>query len=180
MKSLLVSSVEEYSGKSAVIIALGLILRDRGFKVGYFKPFGVGVSRIGNQLIDEDAYNTASVLNTGDDIEDICPIKLDRPYVEFVCSADSRQLKDRIESAYTRICSGKDVVLVEGAVEYKVGKMLGVCDFDISSALDLDILMVVRYTSDFVLDRLMTAKEMFGDRLSSINSQAIREPMSGA
>ena len=38
MRSLLVSSVEEYSGKSAVIIALGLILRDRGFKVGYFKP----------------------------------------------------------------------------------------------------------------------------------------------
>jgi len=49
-----------------------------------------------------------------------------------------------------------------------VGKMLGVCDFDISSALDLDILMVVRYTSDFVLDRLMTAKEMFGDRLKFV------------
>ena len=168
MRSLLVSSVEEYSGKSAVIIALGLILRDRGFKVGYFKPFGVGISRIGNQLIDEDAYNTASVLNIGDDIDDICPIKLDRPYVEFVCSVDPRQLKARIERAYARICSGKDVVLVEGAVEYKVGRMLGVCDSNISSLLDLDILMVVRYTSDFVLDRLMTAKEMFGDRLKFV------------
>jgi BioD-like phosphotransacetylase family protein len=68
MKSILVSSVEGYSGKSAVIIALGLILRERGFKVGYFKPFGVGITRIRGQLVDEDAYNTAIALNTGDDI----------------------------------------------------------------------------------------------------------------
>ncbi len=168
MKSLLVSSVEEYSGKSALIIALGLILGDRGFRVGYFKPFGVGVTTVEGHLVDEDAYNTASVLKTGDDISDICPVKLDRPYIEFVCSANAEQLKEQIARSYTRICSGKDVVLVEGAVEYKVGKMLGICDTDISSALGLDILMVLRYTNDFVIDRLMTAKEVFGDRLKFV------------
>ena len=64
MKSILVSSVEGYSGKSAVIIALGVILREKGFKVGYFKPFGVGITRIGGQLVDADVYNTAIALNT--------------------------------------------------------------------------------------------------------------------
>ncbi len=165
MTSLLVSSVEEYSGKSAVIIALGLILRARGFEVGYFKPFGVGVSRIGDQLIDEDAYNTAMVLDTGDDMDDICPIKLDRPYVEFASTANPAELREHVKRSYASICSGKDVVLVEGAIEYKVGKMIGLCDCDISEMLDLSILMVVRYTTDFVLDRLMVAKELFGDRL---------------
>ncbi|RJS82010.1 hypothetical protein CW713_05705, partial [Methanophagales archaeon] len=112
MKSLLVSSIEEYSGKSALIVALGLILREKGFKVGYFKPFCVGTTRINDELVDEDAYNTASVLNTGDDIEDICPVKLDRPYVEFVCSADPVSLKKRVMDSYKRISEDKDIVLV--------------------------------------------------------------------
>lgn len=169
MKNLLVSSVEEYSGKSAVIIALGQILREKGFKVGYFKPFGVGTTRIeGDQLIDEDAYNTACVLDTGDDIEDVCPVKLDRPYVEFVSSADPEELKKRVIDAYKRIAAGNDIVLVEGAVEYKVGKALGLCDPDVSSALDLTVLMVVKYTTDFVFDRLLTARELFGERLKFV------------
>ncbi len=168
MKSLLVSSIEEYSGKSALIIALGLILRDKGFKVGYFKPFCVGTTRIGEQLVDEDAYNTASVLNTGDDIEDVCPVKLDKPYVEYVCSTDPVSLKRRVMDSYKRISEGKDVVLVEGAVEYKVGRALGLSDLDVSSALDLDALMVVKYTSDFVIDGILIAKELFGARLKFV------------
>lgn len=168
MKSILVSSIEEYSGKSAVIIALGLILREKGFKVGYFKPFGVGTTRIGEQLVDEDAYNTVSVLNTGDDVEDVCPVKLDKPYVEFVCSADPVALKERVMDSYKSISAGKDVVLVEGAVEYKVGRALGLSDPDVSSALDLESLMVVKYTSDFVLDGVLAARELFGEQLKFV------------
>ncbi|NQE05763.1 ATP-dependent dethiobiotin synthetase BioD [ANME-1 cluster archaeon GoMg1] len=168
MKSLLVSSIEKYSGKSAVITALGLILREKGFKVGYFKPFGVGTTRISNELVDEDAYNTASVLNTGDNMEDVCPVKLDRPYVEFVCSVDPVALKKRVMDSYKRISEGKDVVLVEGAVEYKVGRALGLSDLDVSSALDLKSLMVVKYTSDFVLDGILAARELFGERLKFV------------
>ncbi|MCW3130073.1 MAG: phosphotransacetylase family protein [Methanophagales archaeon] len=168
MKNLLVSSIEEYSGKSALIIALGLILREKGFKVGYFKPFGVGTTRISNELVDEDAYNTASVLNTGDNLEDVCPVKLDRPYVEFVCTADPVALKKRIIGSYKRISETKDVVLVEGAVEYKVGRAMGLSDLDVSSTLDLEALMVVKYTSDFVLDGILTARELFGERLKFV------------
>ncbi|MCW3133305.1 MAG: phosphotransacetylase family protein [Methanophagales archaeon] len=168
MKSLLVSSIEEYSGKSALIVALGLILREKGFKVGYFKPFCVGTTRINDELVDEDAYNTVSVLNTGDDIEDICPVKLDRPYVEFVCSADPVSLKKRVMDSYKRISEDKDIVLVEGAVEYKVGRAMGLSDPDVSSSLDLGALMVVKYTSDFVLDGILTARELFGERLKFV------------
>jgi BioD-like phosphotransacetylase family protein len=168
MNSILVSSVEGYSGKSAVIIALGLILRERGFRVGYFKAFGVAITRIRGQLVDEGAYNTAIALNTGDDIKDICPVKLDGPYIEFVSSVDPEELKKRVLESYNRISADKDIVLVEGAEEYKVGWALGLCDRDVSSALDLEVLMVVKYTDDFVLDRLLVAKELLGDRLKFV------------
>lgn len=168
MKNLLVSSVEEYSGKSAVIIALGLLLREEGFKVGYFKPFGVGITRIGDQLVDEDAYNTAIALNTGDDMDDICPVKLDRPYEDFVCSMFPDVYKTRVLDSYERISADKDIVLVEGVASYEVGIALGLCDRDIASALDLDILMAVKYTSDFVLDHVLAAKEFFGASLKFV------------
>lgn len=168
MKGLLVSSLEEYSGKSALIIALGLILRERGFKIGYFKPFGVGITRIENQLVDEDAYNTAMVLDTGDDIEDVCPVVIDRPYMEFVRVADPLELKKKVIGSYKRISDDKDVVFVESAVEYKVGKALGLCDLAVSSMLDLDVLIVAKYTNDFILDKILAARELLGERLKFI------------
>jgi hypothetical protein len=168
MKSLLVSSLEEYSGKSALIIALGLILRDKGFRIGYFKPFGVGITRIENQLVDEDAYTTARVLGTGDTIDDICPVKLDKPYLDFIRTADPLELKEKVIESYKRISEANDVVFVESAVEYKVGKALGLCDSAVSSMLDLDILMVAKYTNDYVLDKILAARELLGERLRFI------------
>ena len=165
---MLVSSLEEYSGKSALIIALGLILQEKGFKIGYFKPFGVSITRIDNQLVDEDAYNTALVLDTGDSIDDICPVKLDKPYMDFIRAADPLELTRKVIESYKRIAAGKDVVFVESAVEYKVGKALGLCDLAVSSMLGLDILMVAKYTNDYVLDKILAARELLGERFRFI------------
>lgn len=167
-KSLLVSSIEGYSGKSGLIIALGLIFRKKGFKVGYFKPFGASTAYIGDKLVDEDAYSTAEVLNTGDDIEDICPIVLDTPYIEFVHSADHLELREKILESYRKVAEGKDIVLIEGAIDYKTGKSVGICDVSISTMLEPEVLMLVKYTNDFVLDKLLAAKEIFGEKLKKV------------
>lgn len=165
MKNLQISSIEEYSGKSAFIIALGLILEEMGYKIGYFKPFGVNTKYINGHLMDEDAYYTAKALKVEDDMSDICPVLLDKPYVEFVHLANPDELRKVIINAYQKICENKDVVLVEGAVDYKVGRSIGICDLTISTILDTKVLMVVKYSNDFVLDRLLASKELFEDRL---------------
>ncbi|RLI74751.1 hypothetical protein DRO97_05150 [Archaeoglobales archaeon] len=165
MKSLQISSIEEYSGKSALIIALGLILKEKGYKVGYFKPFGVNTKYINENLVDEDAYFTAKALKVEDDINDVCPILLDKPYVEFVHLANPDELRKIIINAYQKISENKDIVLVEGAVDYKVGRSMGICDLTISKILDTKVLMVVKYSSDFVLDKLLASKELFGGSL---------------
>jgi BioD-like phosphotransacetylase family protein len=168
MSGILVSSIEEYSGKSALIIALGLILREQGYTVGYFKPFGVGTTRIANRLVDEDAYNTTQVLETGDALEDVCPVTLDRPYVDYVQSADPEALRRRVKDAYRRVAENKEVMLAESAGEYKFGKALGLCDSSIATLLDVEVLMVVKYASDFVLDKILAARELLGERLRFI------------
>ena len=165
MASLLVSSIEGYSGKSGIIIALGLILRKMGYKVGYFKPFGARTAFLNDRIIDEDAYSTAEVLNTGDDMEDVCPVVLDTPYIEFVSAADALSFKRKIMDAYSRIAEDKDIVLIEGSIDYKTGKAVGLCDLSVADMLNPSVLMVARYDSDFILDKLLAAKELFGERM---------------
>lgn len=167
-KSILVSSVEGYSGKSGIIIALGLILRKKGLKIGYFKPFGVGTTYVGEKLVDEDAYSTSQALNAGDDIADICPVLLDSPYIEFISSADPEELKKRVLNSYKKIAEDKDVVLIEGALDYDVGKIIGLSDVEICSILEPEVLMIAKYTKDFVLDKTLVAKAVFGEKLKTI------------
>jgi len=145
-----------------------MILRKKGFNIGYLKPFGIGTTYIGEKLVDEDAYSTAEVLNTGDKIEDICPILMDRPYIEFTNSVNPEELRNKVVDSFNRISDGRDVVLIEGALDYSVGKSIGMCDVSISSMLQSDVLMVAKYTKDFILDQILVSKELFGERLRNI------------
>ena len=164
---MLISSLDAYSGKSAVSIALGLLLKEEGCKVGYFKPIGVG-RYVGNELVEEDVVTVSQILGLEDRLSDVCPIILDKPYLEFVLSSDPLRLKKKVIEAYERVKEGKDVVIVEGSIHYEMGRLIGLCDEEISSMLEMDVLMVVRYTDDYVIDRLLSAKLRFGERLKFV------------
>ena len=47
MKSLYVTSVERYSGKTATCLALGIRLQADGYEVGYLKPVSYQPWRVG-------------------------------------------------------------------------------------------------------------------------------------
>ena len=55
MKSLYVTSVERYSGKTAVCLGLGKRFQSDGYKVGYLKPLSLQPWMAGGHLADEDA-----------------------------------------------------------------------------------------------------------------------------
>ena len=162
-----VSSLDAYSGKSAVSIALGLLLKREGYKVGYFKPIGVG-RYVGNELVEDDVITVSQTLKLEDDPSDVCPIVLDKPYLEFVLSSDPSKLRERVIEAYDRVKEGKDVVIVEGSLHYEMGKTIGLCDEELSSMLEKNVLMVVKYADDYVIDRLLSAKLRFGERLKFV------------
>ena len=232
MRTILVSSVEEYSGKTGIIAALGLILKERGLNVGYFKPFGVesvklekragcfgkeGESEEGiegggekaaeaeeageasgasgaseavkeaeearaeaEEAVDEDAFRIAKILNLEESPAEICPVLLDRPYEEFLLlfrEADAvNTLKKKVQEAFKRVSAGKDVVLVEGVANYRVGKSVELCDFNISEMLNAEILMIAKY-KNFVLDDILYAKEHSSSSFKVIFNQVPRYKM---
>jgi len=67
--------------------------------------------------------------------------------------------------AYEEIRKEKDVLLIEGALHYELGRSIGLCDVSLSYMLDVNDLMIVKFTGDSVIDRLIAAKNEFGERL---------------
>lgn len=159
MKRLMVSSTESFSGKSGLAISLALILRERGYDVGYFKPFGINSVRIGDLLCDADANLAENLLG----IKNACAVVLDRPYIDFVVSEKPEELKNRIQKAF-ETQGEKDLILIEGSHNYLTGATLGICDVNMAEMLDCRVLMVSKF-SDFSVDELIFAKRFFGDRM---------------
>lgn len=162
MRKLMISSTESFSGKSGITLSLALILKEKGYDVGYFKAFGINALKVGDRICDEDANLAESVLG----LENTCPIVLDRPYVDFVVSEDPERLKLRILKAIENQ-SDKDVVLIEGSHNYLVGASLGICDVNIAKILDCRVLMVSKF-GDFAVDELIFAKRFFEDRMRKV------------
>lgn len=167
-KGLLVSSVEGKSGKSAMIIAIASILKKKGYEVGYFKPFGTSPEYLDGEIVDGDALNTAKLIGADSNPKEICPIVLEIPYAEFVNIANAEDLRELVKRSYDSISANKDIILVEGSVDYKIGSSVGLGDVLISNMLDLKDLLIVKYSDDFVLDRVLAAKELFGERLKKV------------
>ncbi|NHW88411.1 MAG: hypothetical protein DSO01_01665 [Archaeoglobi archaeon] len=162
MKKIFVSSTESYSGKSGVAISLMMILKERGYEVGYFKPFGLNPLKLKDETCDEDVHFIKNDLN----IEVSCPILLDKPYIDFAVSEDPLRLKKEILDAFSKL--KKDVVIIEGSQDYQTGTSLGICDIELAELLDSKVLMVAKYSNDFVIDKILIAKKLFDERLHDV------------
>jgi BioD-like phosphotransacetylase family protein len=157
MKSLLVSSLEEYSGKSGIILALGLIMKEKGYEVGYFKPFS----------IKDDADNEMIAKVFGIETGGV-PIRIGS-YVDFMLSADKTELRKKVIDAFDRASEGKDIVLVEGSMGYSAGEAIGLSDVEVANMLSSKVLMVAKYNGDFTIDRLLSAGRVIGKMMAIFN-----------
>lgn len=160
MRSLIVSSIDEYSGKSGFIAALGRILREKGLEVGYFKPF--------TTFDDADVEVMKNVLSLEEDDEKLCPIRVES-YVEFMLSSDPVKLRKTVIDSFSEVAEGKDIVFVEGSMGYFAGEAIGLSDIDIASMLSSKVLMIAKYSGDFTIDRLLSSSKVMGDMLAVIN-----------
>lgn len=163
MKKLLISSTQSYSGKSAIALSLLLILKEKGYDVGYFKAFGVNAVRFGNEICDEDAYFVEKDLG----IKSLCAVVLDRPYIDFAVSEDPVKLKKKIIDTFAEF-ENKEVVVIEGGQNFMTGASLEICDVQISKMLDSKVLLISKFTEDFVIDEIINAKRLFDEKLHSV------------
>ena len=88
MKSLYVTSVERYSGKTAVCLTLGKHFQKDGLKVGYLKPLSLQPWLSNGHVADEDAAFVKEILDLNVEPWELSPVVLTPDLLEEQLRSD--------------------------------------------------------------------------------------------
>jgi BioD-like phosphotransacetylase family protein len=163
MASILVSSSEQYSGKSSLCIGLATILKNRGYSAGYMKPVGNLLVEAEGLLSDEDVEQAVSILGIDDERRYITPVMLTESLIEAALSGAESDLGAPIREAYSKISAGKDAVIIEGRGGIGGGMMYDLSDPHVASILGTKILLITRYESVNAVDRILCDRKLIPD-----------------
>lgn len=163
MKSVFVGSSESYSGKSAICLGLGLRLMDNGYKVGYMKPIGNILVDVDGVQVDEDTRRIKNVLGLKDPLHLMSPVSLTQQLIHDTLVNKQKKLDSRIKDAFTRISKNKDVMILEGIGDITGGAMFGLSCPEIARLTKSKIMLVSKYDSEYVVDRILREVRIIGD-----------------
>ncbi len=167
-KHLLVGSTRGGSGKSAIILGLGLHLQKDGMTVGYGKPLGTFTSRELPQdapPIEVDVKFITHALRLTPPLIRPTLLCLDRQSLELQLRHPedySIQLRQYLNMTFG------EVVLVEAPANTAEGAIFGLSLRQMAEALEAPILLVVRHSDLLVADHLLVAKERMGNLLMGV------------
>ena len=171
MKALYVTSVEPYSGKTAVCLALGKQLQADGHHVGYLKPVCTQPWRTPQgKLADEDATFVQSALGLDADPSGLCPVVVTPSLLSKLLTGTSKiDPQMLVEKAASAASEKMDILLLEGNECLRRGYALGISDPQVAEMLGATVLVVIKYHGALpVIDDALTARFHLGDRLLGV------------
>lgn len=164
-KQLLIGSIESYSGKSATVLGLALQLRSQGLDIAYAKPIGTCPSE-GNDQLDEDIRFISSTLKLKENRVRPTLFSLDEKAIAQQLSTEKLISQQALESALAS--QGEDILLIEGPGNLEEGLLFGLSLPDMANMSDASVILVTRYHSPLVVDKLLSAKKKLGEKLLGV------------
>ena len=175
MKSLYVTSVERYSGKTATCLALGLRLKADGYKVNYLKPLSLQPWRVTDSLgkvhvADEDAGFVKTILELPSEPWELSPVVITPEFLsQHIESGQTLDLMPELQAAFARSIEGQDVLLLEGGQSMREGYAVGLPTIMVAEGLDTSVLSIVRFRDQVqILDDLLAVKKRLGKNLVGV------------
>jgi BioD-like phosphotransacetylase family protein len=170
VKSIYITSVDRYSGKTAMCLALGRYLQSKGKKVGYMKPVGMQPWRVGKEMADEDAAFIKEVLNLPPQAWEISPIVVTK---ELLCDVLTDKMTEdtlkTIKDASKKLGKDVDVMIYEGGGSLREGYVVGLPTPKVAEELGSEVLALVKFRGRvMVMDDALAAKTRLGDSLKGI------------
>ena len=173
MHSIFIGSTGGQPGQTLTTWALAMKLKEKGFRVGFFKPYGLITDQeaSGNQVgfYDANVNLLKEVLGLAEPLESLCPVTITENSLAGVSEVSGDQLIERIRRAFTEISSGKDVVLIMGAREIFFGGGLSeLSDSLLVKMFNATVLLVDRYQRDnLTLYSLLSLNSFLEGRVKS-------------
>lgn len=166
-KFLLVGSTEAYSGKSAAVLGLAFQLQDQGLDIGYGKLLGSCLAESLVDGLDEDVQFIAETLKLPKD-------KLYMPLLNLQTATIAKRIAGDDDTDYLSLLrqyleiQRGDIALLEGPGNLCEGKLFGLSLPESAEILDASVILVSRYHSALIVDSLLQAREILGDRLLGV------------
>ncbi|MBI5359359.1 MAG: phosphotransacetylase family protein [Planctomycetes bacterium] len=178
MISILIGSVSEFSGKGILCMGIAKHFQAKNYKVGVFKPVGRVPVEVDGVLTDANMAFFKKELGLQSPLSDLCPVVLTRDLLDKVLQGNEKGLKDRIISAYEKVSSKKDVLLLNGSGRLFDGELLGVSERDLlektnARALFLGSVSEISHT----LDAFLYTKEILKDNLLGVAFNRVPQNM---
>jgi BioD-like phosphotransacetylase family protein len=170
MNCIYVTSVEHYSGKTAVCLALGKRFQSEGKKVGYLKPLSLQYWRIEGRAVDQDAAFVKEALKLEAPAWELSPVVVTPELLrEQLADEEVGDLIERVKTAADSAGLDKDVLLVEGGGNLREGYVVGLSSPEVVQALGCRSLAVLKYRDDVrLMDDALAAQALLGQSMMGV------------
>jgi BioD-like phosphotransacetylase family protein len=175
--TLLVTSTEESTGKTAVALALAKAAQERGERVGYMKPKGTRLQSSVGKTLDEDPLLAREVLDIDSQTHEMEPVVYSSTFIQEAIRGreDPEALRERITEEFEALAEDSDRMILEGGGSLTTGGIVGLTDRDIAELLDATVVLVVPYAQPSDIDEVLAAAEYLGDRLGGVLFNAVSD-----
>ena len=158
--SLYVCSTTRFCGKSTICLGLAQNFKEKGYKVGYFKPIGWEMSRgVKGEKIDEDAQLMIKVLDLDLSMDIIAPVILSERFLEESSRIDSEEYMTNVLQAYEKASKDMDLMLIEGPSTIGIGISIGLDAGTLVKRFEAQVLKVACIENDTTIDRIIWEKK---------------------
>ncbi|NGM70981.1 phosphotransacetylase family protein [Natronolimnobius sp. AArcel1] len=168
--TILVSSLAESVGKTAITLALAELAREDGDSVGYMKPKGTRLQSNVGKTVDEDPMLARDLLDLEAEMHDLEPVVYSPTFIEQAIRGreDPAELRERITEAFDDLAADHDRMFVEGGGEYAVGGIVDLTDVDVADLLEARVILVAPYEQPGDIDDVLAAADAFGEHFAGV------------
>lgn len=172
MRVIFVGSTGNQPGQTLATWALTVRLKEKGLKVGFFKPYGLlpgMVPSAAGPLCDADVLLMRETLDLPEPHEVLCPIAVSENAVPTGLADSGEPFREKIQRSFQQVSAGKDVVVIMGAKEiFFGGGLSGLSDSTLVKEFNASVLLVDRYEKDHMtLYSLLSLNSFLDGRVKS-------------
>lgn len=144
-ESVFVTGTDTGVGKTMVSAGIAAGLRQRGWRVGVFKPAETGCAPADGGLSPTDAVRLQFFSGCGAHLDTICPYALREPLAPWVAAEREavRIAPERLVACHETLARTHDITLIEGAGGLLVPLTSSLTFADLAQRLDVPVLVVV-------------------------------------
>ncbi len=166
-QSVLVGSLEAYSGKSGIILGLAKLLQQQGKAIAYGKPLGTAMTSADLKIEEADIQFISKTLQLSEN-------QVRKPLLFLDSETINARLRGENQINYAAKLQQSvqgldaDIVLLEGPGTLWEGSLFELSFTELATRLNAKVLLVTRYHSPLVVDGLIKAKQSLEGRLLGV------------